>query len=117
MRNLFAIGMICKQVSLLGLIVIFLFPVTTGAEIPLEHQNRLKHMIRHDCGACHGMTLKGGLGPPLTVDAMQTKSSDVLFNIIMNGVEGKPMPPWNRILNEQEVFWIVEQLKTGLSDE
>ena len=74
-------------------------------------------MIRHDCGSCHGYHLKGGLGPALTADVLQNKSNDALVAIIMNGVEGTPMPPWNQILNEQETNWIVEQLKTGLPDE
>ncbi|MDX2370482.1 MAG: hypothetical protein QNK36_19105, partial [Colwellia sp.] len=26
---------------------------------------QLTHMVKQDCGSCHGMTLKGGLGPAL----------------------------------------------------
>ncbi len=74
-------------------------------------------MIRHDCGACHGYTLKGGLGPSLTSDALKNKTPDALYTIIMNGIDGTPMPPWNKILSKQEVSLIVEQLKTGLPDE
>lgn len=74
-------------------------------------------MVRHDCGACHGYTLKGGLGPALTADVLKDKPDTALVNIIMHGVDGTPMPPWKNILNKQEVSWIVKHLKTGLPDE
>ena len=28
-------------------------------------QRELVHMVRQDCGSCHGMHLTGGMGPPL----------------------------------------------------
>ena len=28
-------------------------------------------LLLHDCGACHGMKLTGGLGPPLTAAALR----------------------------------------------
>jgi cytochrome c55X len=116
-QDLFPIEMIYKQVLLAVVIVILLAPLPTIAELEYENQNRIIHMIRHDCGSCHGMTLNGGLGPALTVEALAGKSDDALFNIIMHGVEDTPMPPWNSILSKQEVSWIVKQLKQGLPDD
>ncbi len=113
-QNLFSIKMIRKQVLPLTGIMILLISMTAQAELNVEQQSRIKHLVQHDCGSCHGMTLKGGLGPALTAENLQNKSHELLFTIIMNGVEGTPMPPWKEILDEQEVTWIVDQLKAGL---
>jgi hypothetical protein len=32
---------------------------------PRQRQKELIHLVRQDCGSCHGMTLQGGLGPAL----------------------------------------------------
>ncbi len=96
---------------------ILIFPCAVLAtEVSIDRQRELLHLIQHDCGSCHGMTLKGGLGAPLTTEKLQGKSHESLSSIIMNGVEGTPMPPWKDILNEKEIAWVVKQLKTGLSD-
>lgn len=95
-------------------IQILIFPCTVLAtDISIDRQQELLHLIQHDCGSCHGMTLKGGLGAPLTTEKLQDKSHESLSSIIMNGVEGTPMPPWKEILNEQEIAWMVKQLKAG----
>ncbi|HAF55336.1 MAG TPA: cytochrome C55X NirC, partial [Thauera sp.] len=31
-----------------------------------QRARELIHIVRQDCGSCHGLTLKGGLGPALT---------------------------------------------------
>ena len=42
------------------------WPLAAAAiEPPPARQAELLHLLRHDCGSCHGLTLKGGLGPPL----------------------------------------------------
>lgn len=101
--------------NLFGLLLIIPNAVI-AADIANDRQQELIHLIKHDCGSCHGMTLKGGLGTPLTADKLQNKSNESLISIIMNGVKGTPMPPWKGILAEQEVSWMVKQLKTGLID-
>jgi cytochrome c55X len=77
----------------------------------------LLHLVRQDCGSCHGMTLKGGLGPPLTPDALRDKPADSLMLTIVNGRPGTAMPPWRPFVSEAEATWIVEQLQKGLRDE
>jgi cytochrome c55X len=104
-----------NKFSLYSLLSLSLFipSAVLATDISNDRQQELIHLIQHDCGSCHGMTLKGGLGKPLTVDNLQNKSNEALISIIMNGVKGTPMPPWKDILAEQEVTWIVKQLKTG----
>lgn len=76
----------------------------------------LRHLIRHDCGSCHGMTLKGGLGPALTPGALAGKPRELLINSIIHGRPGTAMPPWRDLLSEAEAEWIVEQLLEGMEE-
>jgi cytochrome c55X len=75
---------------------------------------QILHMVKQDCGSCHGLTMKGGLGPPLLPAALADKDSEQLVYVILNGRHGTPMPPWRDFLSEGEVRWVVEQLKKGL---
>jgi cytochrome c55X len=77
-------------------------------------QTELVHLVRQDCGSCHGLTLKGGLGPSLEPAALAGKDAEMLRFVILRGRPGTPMPPWSAHLTEPEVAWIVEQLKKGL---
>ncbi|MDH3319357.1 MAG: cytochrome c [Betaproteobacteria bacterium] len=77
-------------------------------------RSELLHLVRQDCGACHGLTLKGGLGPSLEPAALAEKDAEQLRLVILYGRRGTPMPPWSPYLSDAEARWIVEQLKTGL---
>ncbi|PLX44060.1 MAG: cytochrome C55X precursor NirC [Hyphomicrobiales bacterium] len=76
-------------------------------------QTQLTHLVRQDCGSCHGMTLKGGLGRALLPENLKDFDKDGLVAIILDGIPGTPMPPWRGLLTEAEAQWIVEKLKTG----
>ena len=80
-----------------------------------ERQAELVHRVQHDCGSCHGLTMKGGLGPPLLPNDLAERSDAVLVEVILGGVPGTPMPPWRGELSEAEALWIVEQLRQGLT--
>ncbi len=73
----------------------------------------LVNLVRQDCGACHGYTLKGGLGPSLLPEALAGRDLVVIESVILNGRPGTPMPPWRPFLSEAEARWIAEQLKKG----
>ncbi len=79
-----------------------------------ERQQELLHLLRHDCGSCHGMQLKGGLGPPLLPEALTDKPAEMLRATILIGRAGTPMPPWWGILSEAEAEWLVNLLKEGV---
>ena len=88
------------------------------AEVPTPERHReLVHLVRQDCGSCHGMTLRGGLGPSLRPEALRDKPVESLVATIYNGRPGTPMPPWRRFLTEAEATWIVEQLISGFASE
>jgi len=76
-------------------------------------QAELVNLVRQDCGSCHGMTLKGGLGPALEPAALAGKDGEQMGFVILHGRRGTPMPPWGEHLSESEAQWIVEQLKKG----
>ena len=65
-----------------------------------ERREALVRLVRDDCGACHGLTLKGGLGSPLLPQSLAEKPDDVLVETILDGRPGTPMPPWRGMLGE-----------------
>jgi cytochrome c55X len=84
-----------------------------AAEPSAPRRAQLVEMVREDCGSCHGMTLKGGLGPSLLPEALADKSEASLEATILDGRPGTPMPPWHKFMTEDEARWIVESLKKG----
>jgi len=93
-------------------------PVMASAPSP-ERQHELVRMVRQDCGSCHGMTLKGGLGPALTVEALKERNlpKESLVATIFDGRPGTPMPPWHRFMNEAEAAWVVDRLLEGFPEQ
>ena len=89
--------------------------VLADSAIALKRQKELLHLLRHDCGSCHGMTLKGGLGKPLLPENLADRDARVLAEVILDGIPGTPMPPWRGILAEREARWLAERLKQGLN--
>lgn len=88
-------------------------PALAGGPAPAR-QAELMHRLRHDCGACHGMTMKGGLGPPLLPATLSGKPDAVLVDVIREGLPGTPMPPWGVEITKAEAAWLVRRLKEGL---
>jgi cytochrome c55X len=74
---------------------------------------KLANLVRQDCGSCHGLTLRGGLGTALTTDKLAQWDADQLTHIILDGIPGTPMPPWRPLLSESEARWIADALKRG----
>ena len=93
------------------------FSPAMAAPISPARQAELIHLLKQDCGSCHGMTLKGGLGPPLLPDIMSHRSPETLRAIILDGVPGTPMPPWRSELSVSEADWLVYMLQHGVPDE
>ena len=81
-----------------------------------SRQGELIYRLRQDCGSCHGMTLKGGLGPPLLPSAMAGKPDEALVDVILYGLPGTPMPPWNIEISREEATWLVRRMKEGIDD-
>jgi cytochrome c55X len=84
------------------------------ADISTERQSELMYLLKQDCGSCHGMTLKGGLGPALLPDTLSGKPRELLVTTILEGRTGTAMPPWKTMLTQDEAEWISVQLQQGV---
>ena len=94
--------------SLLALLALAL---PAAADIAPSRATELEHMVLQDCGSCHGLTRKGGLGRPLTEAALAHADREGLALIILDGVPGTAMPPWRPLLTDAEALWIADYLK------
>ncbi|MDU9005350.1 c-type cytochrome [Sedimentitalea todarodis] len=94
--------------SLLPLLL-FCTPVWAGN----VNGDALKRLVHQDCGSCHGLTLKGGLGPDLRMEQLAHYDRESLATVILSGVPGTPMPPWEPLMSNDEALWIAEYLLTG----
>ena len=84
-----------------------------SAALDTARQAELLYLLKHDCGSCHGMTRKGGLGPPLLPGNLRDRPPMLMENTVLDGRPGTPMPPWRGLLTEQEVHWLVEAMRRG----
>jgi cytochrome c55X len=87
--------------------------VGSKTELSQTRKDQLSHIVKQDCGSCHGMTLKGGLGPALLPESLAGKPIFFLQHTILYGRKGTAMPPWKTLLTKQEALWISQQLKAG----
>jgi cytochrome c55X len=97
-------------------IALMLAPLDAAAEDSAAapappRQHELLRLLHQDCGSCHGLRLTGGLGPPLTSQALHDKPDASLVATIVAGRRGTPMPPWKPFMTEEEARWLVARLK------
>lgn len=106
----------------LNLMMFLLFPgvifsnIAQSSEdisINAKRQQELLHLLKQDCGSCHGLTLKGGLGPALLPQNLSGKPVSFLAYTILNGRPGTAMPPWKFLLKPEEAEWLAGVLVRG----
>ncbi|WP_275662302.1 c-type cytochrome [Laribacter hongkongensis] len=78
-----------------------------------DRMTAIRHLARQECGACHGLTFRGGLGSPLTPEALAGKPDESLVATMLSGRPGTPMPSWRPFLSEEEAKWLVYWLRQG----
>lgn len=111
-------SVVLKERNCIGVFSLLFF-ITLGsskfllAESLSTHHQTLLHLLRHDCGSCHGLRLLGGLGPPLTPTALTGRSKAYLEDVIYHGVPNMAMPPWKAILSREDIRWLVDRLLEG----
>ncbi|MDT8344311.1 MAG: cytochrome c [Thermohalobaculum sp.] len=81
-----------------------------AGEVTPERAAALERLVVQDCGSCHGLTLKGGLGPDLRAMTLAGAEPDSLAAIILDGVPGTAMPPWRPLISEEDARWIADYL-------
>jgi cytochrome c55X len=94
-------------------LVLLVAPAALADPTPAR-QGELMHRLLHDCGSCHGMTMKGGLAPALLPGTLAAKEDAYLVAVILDGVPGTPMPPWSFEIDSAEAAWLVARLRQGL---
>jgi len=94
----------------LALSLILSTPLAAANGISGEREQELKNLLVQDCGSCHGLQMKGGLGPALLPETLQGKSAEYLSTVILHGRSGSAMPPWKALLTPAEARWIADQL-------
>ena len=85
--------------------------VASAAEAP--DPAALSHLVHQDCGSCHGLTLKGGLGPDIRPEAVSHYDTETLAGVVLDGIPGTAMPPWRPLMSEAEALWVARYLLTG----
>ena len=97
----------------LALSLVFAIPCQAMDDPSPARQAELQSLVIHDCGSCHGLTLRGGLGPSLLPGALSNQSPAYLTAIILHGRAGSAMPPWKHLLTPAEARWIADRLLQG----
>lgn len=99
----------------------FLLVLITGSlpalagDVSSGRAGELETMLIQDCGSCHGLRMTGGLGTPLTPDALADWPDQGLVATILHGRPGTAMPPWERLLTADDAQWMVDRLREGVS--
>jgi len=97
----------------LGLLISPLVTVFANDELSVERQQFLRNLLIQDCGSCHGLKLKGGLGPALLPERLKHQPATLITSTILNGRPGTAMPAWKAILSNQDAQWMATQLQHG----
>ena len=97
----------------LALSLCLTLPGQAAEKLSPVRQAELENLLIHDCGSCHGLKMRGGLGPPLLPEALTSRSPDYLTATILYGRPGSAMPPWSSLLTPAEARWIADRLVEG----
>jgi cytochrome c55X len=97
----------------LALSLLLALPLAADETLPAERQQELRNLLIQDCGSCHGLTMRGGLGPALLPEALQGKPRDYLTSVILEGRPGTAMPGWRPLLTADEARWMTDMLLEG----
>jgi cytochrome c55X len=84
--------------------------VNAADDISASRQQDLRNLLVQDCGSCHGLQMKGGLGPALLPAALHGKSDEYISAIILDGRPGTAMPAWRPLLSRVEADWLASLL-------
>lgn len=97
----------------LALSLVIAVPLAASDGVSDDRQLEIRNLLVQDCGSCHGLTMRGGLGPALLPDALSGKSAEAISAVILNGLPGSAMPPWRSMISPAEARWMAELLLSG----
>lgn len=99
--------------AIFGTIIAVAVGAPAIADTSARRADELTRLVLQDCGSCHGMTLKGGLGPDIRAGTLAGWSRDALIAVILDGVPETPMPPWRPLITDDDAAWIADFLLSG----
>jgi cytochrome c55X len=103
-----------KSSAIWFLLNLFLaMPLLAQGGLSVERQQYLQNFLTQDCGSCHGLTMRGGLGPALLPENLKGKSAEYITATILDGRTGTAMPPWKPILSPEDARWMADTLLQG----
>ncbi|WP_029066320.1 cytochrome c [Labrenzia sp. DG1229] len=85
-------------------------PVLAGETSP---PTDLINLVHQDCGSCHGLTLKGGLGPDIRPQSLSHYDVETLSTVVLDGIPETAMPPWRPLMSEADAKRVAEYLLQG----
>ena len=103
-----------KRTALIVLSLLLSSQAAQASDISSARESELLNLLKHDCGSCHGLSLKGGLGPALTPEVLRQKPIEYISATILYGRSGTPMPPWRPFMSEREANWLAQRIKEGV---
>ena len=98
MHRLLIIGLLCSSPAL--------------AE-EISPPTELINLVHQDCGSCHGLTLKGGLGPDIRPQSLSHYDVETLSTVVLDGIPETAMPPWRPLMSEADAKRVAEYLLQG----
>ena len=101
------------RLTSLALSLLVSLPLHAGEGLSEQRQQELGNLLVQDCGSCHGLRMRGGLGPALLPEVLQSRPQDYLVNVILEGRPGTAMPGWGALLSDEEARWMTERLLDG----
>lgn len=99
--------------KIIGGLVLAICLLSASSVLSGADTGELTNMVLQDCGSCHGMTLRGGLGPGLRPEDLEPLTTEAVAAIIREGAAGTAMPPWKALLSDEEILWVSRHLKAG----
>ncbi len=102
-----------SRLTWLALSLLVALPLAASETLSNERQRELRNLLIQDCGSCHGLTMRGGLGPALQPGDLQGKPRNYLTSVILEGRPGTAMPGWRPLLTEAEASWMTDRLLEG----
>lgn len=96
-----------------SVLAVLLLTGAAHAGEPALDPTALTRLVHQDCGSCHGLTLKGGLGPDIRPETIEHYDAEILTTVILDGIPDTAMPPWRPLITEEEAAWIAEYLLKG----
>ena len=85
-------------------------PLHADGHISASRQQDLRNLLIQDCGSCHGLRMKGGLGPALLPSTLAGKPAETISAIILDGRPGTAMPAWRPLISPAEARWLASLL-------